>query len=170
MGAALLLIAACGSSGAANWTYAPPTTTPAPSASASPTASATASASETAGSSASPSASAAGGSGDNVIDLTETADLRIVDASGQQATSIKVTKGQTYTFNITNTAGFDHDFYIGADADLQAGTTAALTGLPAFSSGTKTFTYTFDSDGPLNFGCTIPGHYTTMHGTFDIGS
>ncbi|MGH2466651.1 MAG: plastocyanin/azurin family copper-binding protein, partial [Candidatus Limnocylindrales bacterium] len=132
-------------------------------------ASASGSPSASSSASASPSASASG-SGGTVIDLTETADLHIVDASGQPVTSIKVTKGQTYTFNITNTAGFDHDFYIGTDADLQAGTTAALTGVKAFSSGTQTFTYTFASDGPLNFGCTIPGHYQTMHGTFDIGS
>jgi uncharacterized cupredoxin-like copper-binding protein len=165
LSAALLFIAACGSSAAVNWSYAPPTTTPA----ASGSAAASASASPGSSASVSPGTSGSGGSGSgSVIDLTETADLRIVDASGQQVSSIDVTKGETYTFNITNTAGYDHDFYIGSPADLQAGNTANLTGIAPFSSGTKTFTYTFQSSGTLGFGCTIPGHYQTMHGTFNV--
>lgn len=168
LSAVLLFIAACGSSAAVNWSYAPPTTTPAASGSAPSSASASAGASASTSPGASGSGGSSGSGSGSVIDLTETADLRIVDASGQQVTSINVTKGETYTFNITNTAGYDHDFYIGSPSDLQAGNTANLTGIQAFSSGTKTFTYTFQSSGPLGFGCTIPGHYQTMHGTFNI--
>jgi uncharacterized cupredoxin-like copper-binding protein len=182
LAATLLLAAACSSgSSSSNWTFAPPTAAasggPAASGSASPSASASASASTapSATPSASPSSSEAtspspsAGAG-NTIQLNETADLHITDASGQPASSIPAKKGQTYTFEITNTAGFAHDFYIGKPDDLQAGNTANLTGVPEFASGTKTFTYTFDTDGPVGFGCTVPGHYQTMHGTFDIGS
>ena len=113
---------------------------------------------------AAPSGSGAG----NVIQLTETADLRITDGSGNTVSSITVQKGQTYTFQITNTAGFAHDFYIGTPDDLKAGNTGNLKGLDQFVSGTQSFTYTFDSAGPLGFGCTLPGHYQTMNGLFQI--
>ncbi len=159
LGALLLLLAACTSSaGAAGWTYAPPIATPSGSAAAS------------GGASANPSGSgtASGSPGGTVIELKETADLKITDTNGQQVTEILVKKGQTYTFRITNTAGFDHNFNVGKPDDLQAGNTANLTGIPNFSSGTREFQYTFAQDGPLGFGCTIPGHYSTMKGTFTI--
>lgn len=176
IGATLLLIAACGSSVGPGWTYAPPVS-PSPGAGAAASASAAATASASTSASPSPPASASqsatasssGGTGTGTeIDLTETADLRIVDAAGQPVSNINVTKGTAYTFKITNTAGFDHDFYIGNPSDLQAGNTASLTGVSAFSSGTKTFTYTFSGATPIGFGCTIPGHYQTMHGSFTV--
>ena len=98
----------------------------------------------------------------------ETADLRITDPSGNTVSSITVQKGQTYTFQITNTAGFAHDFYIGSPDDLKAANTANLKGLDQFTSGTQSFSYTFDSAGPLGFGCTLPGHYQSMNGLFVI--
>jgi hypothetical protein len=152
-GAFVLIAAACTSAaGAAGWTYAPPIGGPSPSGSAAPSGS------------PAPSGSAAPG---NVIELHETADLRIVDPGGQQVTNITVKKGEAYTFRITNMAGFDHNFYIGPPADLQAGNTGNLTGLAPFSSGTKEFQYTFSGDA-VGFGCTLPGHYSTMQGTFTI--
>ena len=68
---------------------------------------------------------------------------------------------------MTNNAGFDHNFYIGLGTDLlAAGNTANAVGVPAFSTGTQTFTYTVpDQSTPgLQFACTLPGHYSTMHG------
>jgi hypothetical protein len=161
-GVVLLVVAACTSAaGAAGWTYAPPVTTPAAVESAGP-----------AGNpslpiGAGPSASPSTGSG-HVIQLDETADLKITDPSGTVVSSITVQQGQTYTFQITNTAGFAHDFYIGSPADLGAANTANLTGVGQFISGTQSFTYTFASSGPLGFGCTLPGHYASMHGLFVI--
>jgi uncharacterized cupredoxin-like copper-binding protein len=156
---ALLLLAACTSAaGAAGWTYAPPIATAAPSGSTSP------SGSPSASGSAVPSGS---GSTGNVIELHETADLKITDPNGQQVSNITVKKGETYTFRITNMAGFTHNFYIGAAADLQAGNSGNLTGTGDFSSGTKEFQYTFTGD-QVGFGCIVPGHYMTMHGTFTI--
>lgn len=169
----LLAAAACTSAaGAAGWTYAPPIASAAPGASGSAAPSGSPAATATGGAtmnpsmsmSAAPSASGAG----NVIQLTETADLRITDASGNAVTSIDVQKGQTYTFQISNTAGFAHDFYIGTPDDLKAGNTGNLKGLAQFVSGTQSFTYTFDSAGPLGFGCTLPGHYQSMNGLFNI--
>jgi len=169
----LLAAAACTSaSGAAGWTYAPPIATAVPGASGSATPSGSPAATASGGAtmnpsmsmSAAPSASGAG----NVIQLTETADLRITDANGNTVTSINVQKGQTYTFQITNTAGFAHDFYIGAPDDLKAANTGNLRGLDQFVSGTQSFSYTFDSAGPLGFGCTLPGHYQSMNGLFVI--
>ena len=173
----LLLAAACTSAaGGAGWTYAPPIATAAPGASGSPAATAsaggspaaTASAAATSTPGSSTSAAPSGSSGGNVIQLDETADLRITDPSGTTVSSITVQKGQTYTFQITNTAGFAHDFYIGTPDDLKAGNTANLKGLDQFVSGTQSFTYTFDTDGPLGYGCTLPGHYQTMNGLFVI--
>ena len=102
----------------------------------------------------------------HVIDLELTADLKIKQ-NGQQVSTIPVVQGETYTFRVANTAGFDHDFFIGSDADLGAGATG-LPGIPAWSSGTREFQHTFDGPGPIAFGCTIPGHYTQMKGTFEI--
>ena len=167
----VLVVAACTSaSGAAGWTYAPPISTAAPGASGSaapsgsPAATASGGATMNPSMSMGPAPSAAG----NVIQLTLTADLRITDPSGNTVSSITVQKGQTYTFQITNTAGFAHDFYIGAPDDLKAGNTGNLKGLDQFVSGTQSFTYTFDASGSLGFGCTLPGHYQTMNGLFVI--
>jgi uncharacterized cupredoxin-like copper-binding protein len=104
-------------------------------------------------------------SGD-VIELTLTGSLQIVH-DGQKVDLIQVQQGKTYTFRITNSAGFAHDFHVGTDADLVAGR-AGLPGLEQYSNGTQEFSYTFSDAGPLMFGCTVPGHYNTMKGRFDI--
>jgi uncharacterized cupredoxin-like copper-binding protein len=103
---------------------------------------------------------------DNVIALDLTGSLQIA-SGGHKVDAIQVKKSQTYTFRITNSAGFAHDFHIGADADLAADK-AGLAGLGQYSNGTQEFSYTFDGAGPLMFGCTVPGHYGLMKGTFDI--
>jgi uncharacterized cupredoxin-like copper-binding protein len=103
---------------------------------------------------------------DGVFALDLTGSLQIA-MDGHKVDAIQVKKGQTYTFRITNSAGFAHDFKIGADADLAADK-AGLAGLGQFSNGTQEFSYTFDKSGPLMFGCTVPGHYGLMKGTFDI--
>ena len=109
-----------------------------------------------------PSARASG----PVIELELTGDLKIRQ-DGQQVSTIPVKAGETYTFRITNTAGYDHDFYIATDAELSRGE-GGHHGVAPFSGGTHEFTYTFDAPGPLAFGCTIPGHYAVMKGVFDI--
>jgi uncharacterized cupredoxin-like copper-binding protein len=185
---AALVFAACASAAGPGWTYVPPAATPqagGPAASglaaASPgttaTSGGTAGGGSSAGSSVAPAAStsaasgapASGGSA-NEIDLVETAALQITDPSGKPVTNITVKKGQTYHFKVTNTAGFVHNFYVGAVSDLEAGNIANLTGTGDFTSGTRTFDYTFNDSGtPLGFGCLVPGHYQAgMKGTFTI--
>jgi len=84
-------------------------------------------------------------------------------------TALDVKKGDTVTFQITNSAGSDHDFYIGTADQLTNNQTAGLPGLAPFSSGTQQFTYTVsDATASLQFACTLPGHYNTMHGTFNV--
>jgi uncharacterized cupredoxin-like copper-binding protein len=103
-----------------------------------------------------------------VIDLEETSSLTILQ-NGQPATSIPIVAGQTYTFNITNSAGFDHDFYLGPPDKLTAGTVDGLPGVPVFQSGTQTFTWTADASATgWQFGCTVPGHFQTMHGDLAV--
>ena len=104
---------------------------------------------------------------DHVFELEMTSDLRIL-RDGQQVTSLPVNEGETYTFRINNTAGLDHDFYIGPEADLASGATDGLAGIPPWNAGVREFQTTIETPGPLAFGCTVPGHYALMHGAFEI--
>jgi hypothetical protein len=104
-----------------------------------------------------------------LFDLEETADLRILQG-GAQVTQLDVTAGQTYTFRITNTAGFEHNFYIGPAEALEANQTEGLVGVGSFTEGTREFQFRFsDPSVQLQFACTVPGHYQLMHGDFVIG-
>ena len=188
-----LVIAACAAASGSGWTDIPPAPTPvasaaagasgAPGASAGSAASPGAVASAAAGSSPAPAGgaspsplggpAASGGGGapaGQVIALDENAALQITDPGGKQVTNIVVHQGETIHFTITNTAGFTHNFYVGKLSDLEAANIAALTGTGDFTSGTKSFDYTFsDTSAPLGFGCMVPGHYQAgMKGTFTI--
>ncbi len=100
-----------------------------------------------------------------MIELEETADLHITQ-NGSPVQSIAVTPGETVTFKITNTAGFDHDFFIGPPDKLSGNDVTGLQGIPAFDSGTQELTYTVPADVTnLEFACTLPGHYPSMHGS-----
>ncbi len=104
-----------------------------------------------------------------VIELNETGTLQITDPAGTKVASIPVVAGETVTFRVTNTAGFDHNFYIGPADALSANNPAPdLPGIPTFSSGTKEVTYTFETTDALQFACTLPGHYGSMHGDFEF--
>lgn len=103
-----------------------------------------------------------------MIALDETASLTIT-RDGQPVSALDVKKGDTVTFQITNSAGFSHDFYIGTADQLSPNQTAGLPGVAPFDSGTQQFTYTVtDATATLQFACTLPGHYSTMHGTFNL--
>ena len=104
-----------------------------------------------------------------VIKLEETATLEITDQNGREVTAIPVKAGETVRFEVTNTANFPHNFYIGEEAQLAANQTAGLEGIPDFNSGTQSFEYTFAEDAQgLQFACTVPGHYAPMHGDFQV--
>jgi uncharacterized cupredoxin-like copper-binding protein len=103
-----------------------------------------------------------------VIELELTATLQI-HQNGQQVSSLAVKAGETVHFKITNSAGFDHDFFIGPADQLGQNLVAGLPGVPSFTSGTQEFDYTVTADtANLQWGCSLPGHYPTMHGTFSV--
>ena len=98
-----------------------------------------------------------------VVRLEANAQLRFVPDT------VEVKKGETIRFEITNTAGFPHNFWIGPQAEVEKKNTAALKGTPDFSEGTQALEVTFDGDGPYAFGCFIPGHYEAgMKGTIAL--
>ncbi len=114
-----------------------------------------------------------GGTPDNPrqIMIEATSSLTFVDENGDQLTQLDLKAGETVEFVVDNTAGFDHDFYIGSQDALTQGNAETEVGIPAWTSGTQTLTWTVAAgDQPLQFACTIPGHYTTMHGDIVIQS
>jgi hypothetical protein len=142
--AALLLIACTSAAGGPGWTFAPLGPTAPPTAS------------------ASPSGSAAG----TVIELEMTSGLRFAQ-QGQPIDRLELTIGETYTFRVTNTAGFVHNIWLGPPERLAADDTDALPGLDDFASGTQEFTWTATAEASSwEFGCTVVGHYQAgMKGT-----
>ena len=106
-----------------------------------------------------------------VIDLVATGALQFTDPAGTQVRDIPVTPGETITFRVDNTAGFDHDFYIGTDEQLivPAGTTDV--GIATWQTGVQELTWVVPADiTGLKFGCTVPGHYALMQGTFSVAA
>jgi uncharacterized cupredoxin-like copper-binding protein len=165
--AAATILVACASSSPPGWTYMPlpPTSPPASGASASPGASGSPAASATPAASGTP----AGSGSANVIELEETSSLQILQ-NGQPVTNLNVVPGQTYTFRVNNTAGFSHDLYLGPPDKLQSGDVTGLPGVPENSNGVQEFTWTADASATgWQFACTVPGHYTNMHGTLTLG-
>ncbi len=105
-----------------------------------------------------------------VIKLQETATVEITDEGGKEVSAIAVKKGEVVRFEVTNTSGaVPHNFYIGPKEKLEANDTAELKGVPEFTTGTQTFEYEVTEEtGTLQFACTVPGHYPTMHGQFQV--
>ncbi len=193
--AAVVLLAACSGTSGPSWTVAPVTPPPtvvagAPVASGSPAAGspaapgstapsgtgapATATAPSAPGASGapaggsppagSPAPSAAAG---NTIELEETETLTLLQ-NGQPVNQLNVKVGDTVTFVIHNSADFDHTFYIGTADALKNDQIAGLPGLADFQ-GTQQFTYTVTAaTAGLQFGCSLEGHYDTMHGDFVV--
>jgi uncharacterized cupredoxin-like copper-binding protein len=106
-----------------------------------------------------------------VIELHATADLHFTTPDGTVVSDIPVTPGETVQFQVDNVAGFTHDFMIGTDAELSVANATTDTGIAPWESGVQELTWTVPADiSGLKFGCTIPGHYTTMQGTFSVAS
>jgi mono/diheme cytochrome c family protein len=102
-----------------------------------------------------------------VIALQATADLRFKDEAGNVVTQIVVAPGETVQFDIDNTAGFDHNFYIGTPEELSVPNGTTEVGIPAWQSGVQSLTWTAEGEG-LQFACTVPGHYSTMSGNIVV--
>ena len=117
------------------------------------------------GASATPGASITPGTSANprVIEIKAQASLTF------DPNSVALVPGEVVRFQITNTAGFTHDFYIGAPADLESRNTSALQGVPDFTTGTETLDYTVPASGQLAFACLVPGHLEAgMRGTVTL--
>ncbi len=114
----------------------------------------------------------AGGTPENprVIKLTANAALQFLDESGAQLTQIEAVPGETIEFIVDNTAGFDHNFFIGEAAALQVPFGETEAGIPTWQSGEQSYIWTVPESGAegLQFACTVPGHYTPMHGDIVI--
>jgi uncharacterized cupredoxin-like copper-binding protein len=131
-GALALAAAACGA-GPAQWTFYPtPVSTPTPTG----------------------SGAATGCSADaTLVKIEETAALRMVPAS------VDVTAGAKVCFEVTNSAGFAHNFWVGPASDIEARTkSAAVVGTSDFSTGTQMVEWTATGSGPFEYACWIPGH------------
>jgi hypothetical protein len=184
--AVLLLasVAACAGGEGPVWTYSPlPSAEPSASPSAEPSASPSAEPSPSGAPSAEPSPSgvpsAAPSPGPTgvspsppgearVIELEMTGTLQIL-RDGEQVKDIPVTIGETILFRVTNTAGYAHNLYIGPEELLASNQVSGLPGIPDFTEGTREFEWLVPEDvTSLKFGCTVPGHYQLMNGTFSL--
>jgi hypothetical protein len=108
----------------------------------------------------------AGGSSDapRVVRLEATSSLQFTDESGAVVSQLAVVPGETIEFVVNNSAGFDHNFWIGTPDVLSVPNAETDVGIPTWQSGEQTVTWTVPEDGgALQFACTVPGHYTTMH-------
>lgn len=100
-----------------------------------------------------------------VIAVAETGSLSITDANGTALSQITVVPDEVVQFQVTNSANFDHNFYIGTADQLSTNAVSGLPGVPVFITGTQNFTWTVPSDvSGLQFACTVLGHYQNMHG------
>ena len=102
------------------------------------------------------------------IELELTGALEIKE-NGAKVADIPVTPGETIHFTLNNSAGYAHNFWIGPDQALVNGQTQGLTGLPAWSTCVQELDWTVPADiTGLKFGCTVPGHFGIMQGTFTL--
>mgnify|MGYP003343922789 FL=1 len=117
-----------------------------------------------------PAESSAPSTGARTIELELTGALEIKE-NGAKVADIPVTPGETIHFTLNNSAGYAHNFWIGPDQALMSGQVTGLAGVPEWSSGVQAFDWTVPADiTGLKFGCTMPGHYTLMQGTFSVAS
>ena len=166
----ILLAAGCASATGAEWTFAPASAgPPSPAPSAPPSASpepASPGPASPAPTSPEPGPSADVAAEARVIELEATGALQFTQG-GEQVRDIPVTPGETVLFRVTNTAGFDHNFYVGTDDVLSAPNATTEVGIPTWPSGVQELEWTVPEDvAGLKFGCTVPGHYSIMQGTF----
>ena len=100
-----------------------------------------------------------------IIQVEGTASASWVDAAtGQPLSQLTVVPGETIEFQV-KTDTLAHNFHIGSASDLSAAPEHNdLPGLDTFSGNTQNFIYTVPGDpSGLQFACTVPGHYQSMH-------
>jgi len=105
-----------------------------------------------------------------VIELELTDTLEIVDSEPRRKVErIAVKAGETVRFELDNTAGFPHNFFLGPQERLALDETDDLPGVEVWTSGSRSFTWLVEADGPIRFACTVPGHYGPMNGPIVVG-
>jgi uncharacterized cupredoxin-like copper-binding protein len=103
-----------------------------------------------------------------VIELEADGALRFLQ-DGEQIREISVTPGESVIFRIDNTAGFAHNFWIGADADLMVANGSTDVGLTDWETGIQELEWVVPDDiTDIRFACTVPAHYTLMQGDFTV--
>lgn len=106
-----------------------------------------------------------------VIEMLATGALQFTTPEGEQIRDIAVTPGETIVFRVDNTAGFDHNLYIGTEEQLSVPNGTTDVGIPTWQTGVQELEWTVPEDiTGLKFGCTVPGHYTIMQGTFSVAA
>ena len=148
-----LVLAACGGSTSAGWTYAPLGPTADPNASPTPGASA--------GASAGPSTTPGNGTGET-IDIVTTAENQL----GFEPAEPEMAAGAEVTVNYTNDSTLPHniEFFAGSDASSESlGATEDVTGPGALTSVTITAPA---EPGDYYFYCSI--HGTSMQGIYHV--
>ena len=114
---------------------------------------------------------AGNGMGEGFIQIEATAALQFLDENGNKLEGIDAVEGETIEFVVVNTAGSDHNFWIGTPDELQVMGGETDTGIETWQNGEQTLTWTVPAaGGPLQFACTVPGHYSLMNGDIVISS
>ena len=105
------------------------------------------------------------------IDLLATSSISFTGLDGEKVTEIVVTPGETIVFQVDNTAGFDHSFFIGEQEVVSVGGATTEVGTRPWQSGIREIEWVVPEDlTDIEFACTVPGHYSIMHGTFAFDS
>lgn len=103
-----------------------------------------------------------------VIEFQADETLRYLQ-EGEPMLEIAVTPGESVVFRIDNTAGFAHNFYIGADEELSLLNGLTDVGIPDWETGVQELEWVVPEDiSNLRFACTVPGHYILMQGDFVV--
>ena len=116
------------------------------------------------------------GKADRVIEVTATDDL-MFDPS-----SVSVSKGETIEFKVSNIGTVGHEFVLGDEsfqlahedemADMEGGMLPPdeVYAIGLVGGETQSIAWTFTSDGVVEYGCHVPGHYEGgMVGTVEVG-
>nr|WP_315495881.1 cupredoxin family protein [uncultured Rhodoferax sp.] len=113
--------------------------------------------------------------------VTRTITIDMTDAMRFTPSTVKVRRGETIRFVVTNSGKLKHEFNLGTEADLKAHYAQMLKfpemehdepNLVSLAPGkTGEVIWQFTKAGTVHFACLHPGHYEAgMKGTVAVGS
>nr|WP_315494347.1 cupredoxin family protein [uncultured Rhodoferax sp.] len=113
--------------------------------------------------------------------VTRTIAIDMTDAMRFTPSAVKVRRGETIRFVVTNSGKLKHEFNLGTEADLKAHYAQMLKfpemehdepNLVSLAPGkTGEVIWQFTQAGTVHFACLHPGHYEAgMKGTVAVGS